>query len=561
MALLGTALFTALSILSPLLLRHLLDDVIRPGQWDKLHLAVLLILLAPLTAAVIRYVNVHVIMLTARRFVAAIRVAMYEKILRLGWGYHTTHASGALVGRLMDDVNMLQRLLTGDTIQILVDIIVFSFAISVLFILSWKLAAIVCLTLVLYVAAYRIFSRRIRGANEAYRGLYDEISARLQETLAGVRQVRIYNREDSESNRFLNRTARSLDQQLSSQMSSVGLSGICSGIAGYGSTLIAALGAYFVVKNEMTYGDLYAVDNYVWMAVNPVIRLTNLAGQLAETLVSVRRVAEVLDEPMDIRSDPSAPKLEQGPGAVTFENVFFSYPPDTPLFQDLSLEMPAGKTIAFVGHTGCGKTSLISLLMRYWDVDKGTIRIDGQNIRDVELRSLREKFGVVLQQPVLFEGTLAENIAYGRPDASREDIEAAARMAEVYDMAMDLPRKFNTVIGTNGVKLSVGERQRVSIARAILRNPMIFIMDEATSALDSESEALIQKALNHVFRGRTSIVIAHRLSTVMSADRIVVMERGKIVESGTHAELMAREHGVYRAYCLQLRSSAEEDAP
>lgn len=560
LALFGTACFTVCSILSPLLIRHLVDHVIRPAHWEALGVTALLILMVPVISAGIRYANVHLIMLTANRFVVGMRASLYAKILHMGPRYHGEHPSGTLVGRMMDDVNMVQRLLTGETIQLLVDVIVFGFAMTVLTVLSWKLAAILAVTLVLYVVAYRVFARRIRGASLAYRGLYDEITGRLQETLQGVRQVRIYNREDSESALFEQRTASSLEQLLVSNMSSTRLGVWCNGIAGYGSTVIAATGAYLVLRGEISYGDLYAVDNYVWMAVHPVIRLTTVVARLAETFVSLGRIAEILDAEPDIRSRPDAPALPRGPGAVSFRGVGFGYSPDQPLYDGLSLEIPAGMTVALAGQTGCGKSTLTTLLMRYWDVQRGSILIDGIDVRDVSLPSLRAQFGVVPQQQVLFEGTLAENIAYGMPHATRAQIEEAARLAEVRQIADDLPNGFDTIIGAGGVQLSVGEKQRVSIARAILRDPMVLIMDEATSALDSESEALIQKAMRRIMKGRTSIVIAHRLSTIESADRIVVMDRGRIVEVGTHTELLARDHGLYRGYVTQLRGGGEEHA-
>ncbi len=553
-----TAIFTGLTLLSPLLMRFMIDKVIEPRSWRLLPFALAAIFLVPVVTAGMRYVNNHLIMLTTRRFIADIRLAMYRKILHLSLRYHGDHAPGMLVGRLMDDINVVQRLVTGDTVQLVVDIVVFFFALSILFSLSWKLALIISGTLVLYAVAYRLFADRIRNANEVYRNIYDEISGRLQETLAGVRHVRIYNQEDQESERFLNQTARGLDQLFLSSMSSTGLGMVTQSVAAMGSIAVVTLGAFYVLRGEMSYGDLYAFDTYVWWAINPIIRLTTVFAQMNETFVSVRRVVEVLDEPMDIVSPPSAPALPRGPGAVRFEDVDFSYAPDKPLYRKLSLEVPAGKTVALVGQTGCGKSTLTLLLMRYWDVQAGRITIDGADISRVSVDSLRRQFGVVLQHPVLFEGTLAENIAYGEPGASRERIIAAAQMAEVHDLALRLPKGYDTIIGTGGVKLSLGEKQRVSIARAILKDPMILIMDEATSSLDSESEMLIQKALRRVLKGRTGFVVAHRLSTIVQADLIVVMDHGRIVEQGTHHELLAMPGGLYQSYIHHLMSQQQD---
>lgn len=547
LALIGTAVFTLLSVLPPLVMRYFVDHVLSPRDWSRVPLVVSALVGVPLLSVLIRFGNMHLLMLASRRFLATVRIEMYRTVLNLSMRFHSTSSSGMLVGRLMDDVNRLMRLLTGETVQMLIDGIVFLFAITVTFTLSWKLATILCGVLVLYVGAYGFFSRWIRRATESFRATYDQIAGRLQETVLGVRLVRIYNREEWEHSLFLDRTARGLDKALSSSVGSTTLSTVSTGIAGYGSTMIAGLGAYFVLKQEMTFGDLHAFNSYVWMAIMPAIRLTTMAGQLSETFVSVERILEVIRRTPDIRSKPGAPPMPRREGAVDIRDIHFSYDPNTPLYQGLSLSVKPASTVALVGPTGCGKTTLTQLLMRFWDVQQGRILIDGIDIRDVSLRSLRSLFGVVLQDPVLFEGTLAENIAYGRPDASREEIEQAARAAEIYEMAQGFTDGFDSWIGSSGIKLSVGEKQRVSIARAILKDPLILIMDEATSSLDSNSEALIQRALQRVLHDRTAFVVAHRLSTIHEADVIVVMDKGRILSMGTHDELMSIEGGLYRS--------------
>ena len=461
----------------------------------------------------------------------------------------------------MDDANMMQRLLTGDTIRLIVDLVVFIFSLTVMFTLSPMIGGILCGLLFFYFLAYRFFSRRIRGSTQAYRISYDRIAGRLQETIEGVRQVRIYNREDWENTLFLGRTEESLTKEIETRMSSISLSTVCTAIAGLGSALIAGIAAYYVLIGRLTYGDFLAINSYVWISINPVTRLTNMAGQLSETFVSVERIAEILNEVPDIRSQPELPPMPEVRGSVEFQDVHFRYEPNVPLYQGLSLKIRPGMTVALVGPTGCGKTSLTSLLMRYWDIQRGRILIDGIDIRSVELASLRSLFGVVLQSPIIFDGTLAENIGYSSPNAPEEEIIKAAKAAEIHDMAMALSEGYQTLIGTEGVKLSVGEKQRVSIARAILKNPTILIMDEATSALDSDSEALIQKALGKVLRGRTSFVVAHRLSTVTSADLIVVMERGRIIERGTHDELMEMDSGLYRKLYRELQGESYTESP
>lgn len=549
----GMSVFTALTLAQPLLLRFLFNDVVEAGRWEMLPLVVMLVAGAPFLASFFQYLNQRIIMRSGYGLISDIRLDMYERILSLSLNYHQDNSSGVLVNRMMDDVNMFQRLITGETVTLFIDIIIFGVAVGVVFSIAPILGAVLLATLVLYVLAYQSFSGRIRARSTSYRRMQDTISERLQETIAGVRHVRIYNRELTENNNFVTRTEQSLEHSLRSHLGSVGLGTACTFIAGFGSAAVIILGFLAVLRGELQYGDVFAVNSFVWMALNPAIRITNMAGQLTETFVSIRRVVEVLDEEPSIVSAPAAPPLRRSEGHVEFRDIWFSYKPEQPLFEGLSLDVPAGSTVALVGHTGCGKTTLTSLLMRHWDLQSGSILIDGQDIRTVDLRSLRRVFGVVLQDAVVFDGTLHENVAYGWHDAPRDLVLEAARAAEIGDLIERLPDGLDTVIGTYGIKLSVGEKQRVSIARAILKDPMILIMDEATSSLDSDSEALIQKALERVLRHRTSFVVAHRLSTIVTADSIVVMDSGRIVEQGSHAELMQRPGGRYRRLYEELR--------
>lgn len=560
LGLLGMSLFTGLTLAQPLLMRFLFNDIVEVGRWEMLPIVILLIAAAPVIASGFQFINQRIIMRSGYGLISDIRLDMYERVLALSLSYHQDTSSGILVNRLMDDVNMLQRLIAGDTVTLFIDIIIFGVALAVVFTIAPLLGAILVATLVFYVLAYRGFSGRIRARSTSYRRMQDTISERLQETIAGVRHVRIYNRELMENTSFTSRTEQSLEHALKSRMSSVGLSTACTFIAGFGSAAVIILGFLRVLQGELQYGDVFAVNNFIWMALNPAIRITTMAGQLTETFVSIRRVVEVLDEKPTVASLPDAPPMVRGFGQVEFDNVHFAYKPETPLYSGLSLVVEPGSTVALVGQTGCGKTTLTTLLMRHWDIQKGEIRIDGQDISKVDVRSLRRLFGVVLQDPVVFDGTLLENIAYGYHDAPLAEVEAAADAAEISSLVGRLPNGLNTVIGTHGIKLSVGEKQRISIARAILKDPLILIMDEATSSLDSESEALIQRALERVLKGRTSFVVAHRLSTITKADTIVVMEFGAIVEQGSHKQLMKIRRGRYRKLYEELQGQATEGA-
>jgi subfamily B ATP-binding cassette protein MsbA len=559
MGLVGMAALTGLSLLPPLVMRYLVNEIIQPKAWELLIPVIIVLIGVPLLSAIVQFGNTWLIRLAGYGLVRDLRLKIYEKVFSLSTNYHQENAAGLLVNRLMDDVNAIMRLITGETVTLFIDIVVFICSVTIVFVLSPVLGLILVGMLGIYVFAYRFFARRIRSSSTSFRFVYDRISERLEETVAGVRHVRIYNREPWENEVFLGRTNESLKHAMDSRINSVSLSTICNMIAGFGSAAITIVGSFFVLKGNLAYGDVFAINSYIWMALNPAIRLTNVAAQMTETFVSVRRIFEILDTKPMVQSEPGAPELVRGRGKVEYKDVYFRYTPDIPLYEGLSLDVAPGMSVALVGHTGCGKTTFTQLLMRHWNIQGGQILVDGHDISKVDLMSLRSIFGVVLQDPIVFDGTLAENIAYGVPGATRSDVENAAKVAEIYDLAMKLQDGFDTFIGTTGVKLSVGEKQRLSIARAILKDPVILIMDEATSSLDSESEALIQKALAKILKGRTSFIVAHRLSTITSADMIVVMDSGKIVEKGTHPELMEIENGKYRQLYEELRGSVSDD--
>lgn len=555
----GMGVFTLVSLLPPLVMRYLVNEIIQPRIWQYLLPVVLLIVFIPIGSSFIQFGNTRLLRISAYKLIADVRMAIYRKVFNLSMNFHQDNPSGLLVNKLMDDVNAVMTLITGDTVTLIIDVVVFVFSVTIVFTLSPVLAIVLFIILILYVLAYRFFSKRIRRSSTSFRQFQDRISERLEETVTGVRHVRIYNRELWENEKFLKRTNENLRFLTSTRLNSVSLSTVCTLIAGFGSASILSIGSYFVLRGDLQYGDVLAIASYIWMALDPAIRLTNMAAQMTETFVSVRRIFEILDEEVSVVSKPDAVQMTRGPGKVEYRDVAFSYTTDVPLYQGLSLDVSPGMSVALVGHTGCGKTTFTQLLMRHWDIQAGQILIDGIDIRDVDLESLRQNFGVVLQDPIVFEGTLAENIAYGMKDAPRSKIEEAADVAEIYNMASRLPNGFDTVIGTKGIRLSVGEKQRLSIARAILKDPAILIMDEATSSLDSESEALIQIALSKILKGRTSFIVAHRLSTITSVDMIVVMDAGRIVEKGRHGDLMQIEDGMYRKLYEELQGSVTQE--
>ena len=535
-----TIVLTVLALLPPLIMRALIDRVFTAGNWRLLIPLVGAHVLIPLMSGIISFFNTLIIAYTGRRLVFDVRTSMYRHLLRLSMKFHGDMSSGAVMSRLMSDVNMVQNLITGNTITLVTDIVSIVFAAVVTFTLNWKMALFLWLILPLYVVNYTVFVKRIRRSNIAFRRTMDRIAGSLQERISGTRRVRAFVREKDEMERFLEDTQQSLHHSMAGTVQSVSFSTTSRLIYGVGTTVLYITGVYFALKGQMTYGSVTAFMAYVGQIFGPTLRFTELANQLEQVMVSVDRIFEVLNTEPDIAEKPDAITLPRIRGHIRFDYVTFGYKPDEPVIRSVNLEIPSGRVVALVGHTGCGKTTLTALLMRLWDVQEGRILVDGHDVRDASLRSLRRQIGIVLQDPILFNTTIADNIRYGVPEATMDEVVAAAKAAEIHQMISNLPDGYHTELGgESGIKLSVGEKQRIAIARAIITNPGILILDEATSSLDSESEALIQKALATVMQGRTSLVIAHRLSTIVEADLIVVMDNGEVIESGSHAELVA----------------------
>jgi ABC-type multidrug transport system fused ATPase/permease subunit len=534
-----TITVTMLGLAPPLVMRAIIDRVLTEGVWMLLVPLVVAHMLIPLTSRLISLANTIVLSYVGNRLVFDVRTAMYRHIMRLSMRFHGDMSSGAVMSRLMSDVNVVQALVTGSTITLVTDVVVFVFAAVVTFTLSWKLALIAWILLPLYVLNYKHYVKRIRRSNVRYRKVADRIAGNLQERISGTRRVRSFVREDAETEDFLTDTQESLEHAMSGRVRSVTFSTASRLIWGIGSSLMYVLGSYFVLTGEMTYGSVTAFIAYAGQIFGPTIRFTQLANQLEQTMVSVERIFEVLNEHPDVEEKDDAQIMPDGKGHIVFDDVTFGYKADEPVLHDLSLDIPPGTMVAIVGHTGCGKTTITSLVMRLWDVQKGSISIDGKDIRDVTLQSLRKQVGVVLQDPVLFSTTMADNIRYGVPNATIEQVVEAAKAAEIHTTIENLPDGYDTELGgDSGIKLSVGEKQRMAIARAIITNPGVLILDEATSSLDTESELLIQAALERVMQDRTSMVVAHRLSTIVEADLIVVMDQGRILEKGSHVELV-----------------------
>ncbi|HID96546.1 MAG TPA: ABC transporter ATP-binding protein, partial [Candidatus Latescibacteria bacterium] len=545
-AILLTATLTLMGLVPPLVIKWFIDEVVGASRWDLLNGLILVLVAVPVVSGAVSFLNNYTIAYIGQRLAFDIRLAMYRHLQRLSLRFYDRMKTGKIMSRIMSDATMIQNMVTQNTITMVTDSISFLFALVIIFLLSWKLSILLLCLLPLYVLNYRFFIRKIRDTNISYRFTMDQITNTLHERIKGTRLVKSYVKEEAETDRFLNDTRQSLNYAMRGMIFSTSFSTASRIINGVGSSIIFCVGCYFVIRGEMTYGAVTAFMSYALRLLTPALRFTEISNLIQQTLVSADRIFEVLDAEPEVKEVQGAKPLPPIKGHVKFEDVSFEYVPGEPVLKGIDFEVQPGTTVAFVGHTGCGKTTIGNLLLRLYDLKSGRILIDGHDIAKVTLKSLRSQIGVVLQDTILFNSSIKENIRYGKRRTSDQEVIEAAKIAEIHDFIVDLPHGYDTIVGEGGTQLSVGQKQRIAIARAILTDPGILILDEATSSLDPQSEALIQKALDKVLAGRTSFVIAHRLSTIVNAALIIVMDRGKIIEKGTHMELMKNRDGLYR---------------
>jgi len=525
--------------------KYLMDNVFKQGQWDLLPKLALAVGVAAVIDSVTSFANSQILGVAAQRAITDMRKDVEAHVMRLPIRYFDSTKSGVLISRVMNDAEGIRNLVGTGLVQLTGSMLTAVMALSVLVYLNWKLTVVTIVILGTFGGGMATAFKRLRPLFRERGKIQADVTGRLAETLGGVRIVKAYTAEKREELVFA-RGAHSLFRNVASTVTGT------SAVMAFSSLVIAAIGIAMMLiggasirSGQMTIGDFFMYFTFTAMITMPVIQLASIGTQLSEAFAGLDRIREIRKMATEDEEDAARDPLPAVRGEVEFDAVNFEYNAGSPVLKQVSFTAPAGSTTALVGSSGSGKSTLISLVMTFNRPLSGQVRVDGHDLTTIKLRDYRENLGVVLQDNFLFDGTIAANIAYARPHATRDEIKAVSRVAHCDEFIEGFEQGYDTIVGERGVRLSGGQRQRVAIARAILADPKILILDEATSSLDSESESMIQDGLRALRKGRTTFVIAHRLSTIRSADQILVLEHGEIVERGTHDALLAM-NGRYR---------------
>jgi ABC-type multidrug transport system fused ATPase/permease subunit len=547
---------TGLQLLPPLVQREIIDEVVAQELLGQLLRLVLLLIGVYALQQLASFGESYLRHVLGARFIFDLRVRIYRHLQDLSLSFYEQTSTGELMSRVTNDVNALESFITHGVALTTVDLLRLVGACIILITLHWQLALWMLVPIPFIVVGLRIFNQRVRPIYRQARDRLGDINAGLQDNLTGIRVIKAFVQEASELDEFREASDRYRRERIRSIRMWSTVFPILRFLALLGSALVLGFGARMAVLGELTVGTLVAFLSYSTSFYEPLRRLTEVDNIFQQAIAAGERIFELLDQQPNIQSKPDAVVLDEIEGRVSFEHVNFRYEDkdeeESHVLHDVTFDMAPGEVVALVGPSGAGKTSIARLLCRYYDPNEGRVLVDGHDIRDVELHSLRRHIAVVLQDTFLFNSTIRDNLRYGNPDASQEALEAAAKAAYAHEFIQQLPDGYDTAIGERGVKLSGGQKQRLALARAIVTDPRILILDEATSSVDAEAEYLIQKALEQVMQGRTSLVIAHRLSTIRSADKIIALENGRIREVGEHSELLEKDGLYSHLYRRQL---------
>jgi ABC-type multidrug transport system fused ATPase/permease subunit len=535
----------AMGLVLPASTKYLIDEVIGKGRTDLLWKIALAAGAATVVQAVTSFGLSQVLGVAAQRAITEMRKKVQAQVARLPVSYFDSTQTGKLISRIMNDAEGIRNLVGTGLVQLVGSLITAIVALCVLFWLNWRLTSITILVLGVFGGALAFAFTRLRPLFRERGEITATLTGRLAESLGGIRIVKAYTAEKREALTFA-RGAHSLFRNIAKSMTGVSATTAFSSLViGAVGVVMILVGGRSVVTGAMTIGDLFMYVLFTGLMAMPLIQFAAIGTQITEAFAGLDRIREIMNMATEDQEDAARSPLPEVQGEVEFENVSFEYNPGAPVLKNVSFRAPAGSTTALVGSSGSGKSTLTSLVLNFNRPLSGAIKIDGRDLQTLRLRDFRSYLGIVMQDNFLFDGTIADNIAFSNPHATHDEIQAVSRLAHCEEFIEKFEQKYDTIVGERGVKLSGGQRQRIAIARAILADPKLLILDEATSSLDSESEALIQDGLRLLRRGRTTFVIAHRLSTIRSADQILVLEGGQIVERGTHEELL-EANGRYR---------------
>jgi len=519
--------------------KFVLDDVLPNRDVKLLGYIALAGLAATIIQSITGYALSQVVSVAAQQAIARLREEVQGHLIRLPVRYFDSVKSGALVSRVMNDPEGIRNLIGTGLIQLTGGILSAVAALGVLVYLNWRLTLATVVFLGFFGAGMSLAFKRLRPIFRERSGLTAEVTGRLTETIGGIRLIKVYTAEEREKAVF-GAGVQKLFENIAKTITGTSLTGTLGlAVVGVIGLITMYVGGRDVLEGRMTVGGLITFLIFVAMVTLPLVQIASIGTQISEAFAGLDRIRELRDMATEDQEDASKQAVPAVVGRVEFDNVWFEYEKDVPVLKGVTFTAPAGTTTALVGSSGSGKSTLISLIMAFAYPQQGRILIDGESLSDLKLRQYRHHLGVVMQDNFLFDGTVRENIAFTKPGATNEEVEAVAKIANAHEFIMGFPQQYDTIVGERGVKLSGGQRQRVAIARAILADPRVLILDEATSSLDSESEQAIQEGLRRLRTGRTTFVIAHRLSTITTANQILVLEQGQIIERGTHAELLA----------------------
>lgn len=579
-------LSAGLGLLSPLILRDLIDHTLPEKNLSRLVWLSLALLFIPAFVGALRVIQRRLNASIGEGVIYDLRVGLYARLQRMSLHFFKHTKVGELMSRLNNDVVGAQNAISNTIVNIVTNFIQAAAVLAVMFSLEWRLSVVSVMIMPLFIVVVKKLANRLREIAHQSMEINARMNAMMNETLniGGVLLVKLFGRQDDEVDRFEKRARQVRDIGIERAFISVAFMVIIGLVSAVGTALVYGIGGYLVIQDAFTIGTIVAFGAYLTGLYSAMEALSNAPVEFATSIVSFERVFEIIDLEEDIPEKENAVVLENVQGALAFEQVYFTYEDENTVLtevkrfgradavetvlsdqeeekpaseqeephtqarqialEDISFQVEPGQLVALVGPSGAGKTTMTYLIPRLYDPNRGRVRLDGNDLRDVTLSSLSAQIGMVTQETYLFHDTIRMNLLYARLDASQADLERAAKVANIHDFIVGLPDGYDTVVGERGYRLSGGEKQRIALARVILKDPRILVLDEATSHLDSESEALIQEALKHVMAGRTSVVIAHRLSTILAADQILVIDRGRIIEAGTHQTLLSQA-GLY----------------